>query len=369
MINDPGQPPLASDFYAQQQMLLEITRRISREPNIDPLLFFPQVLKSLSKYLNLKQMGIYLLDDYKKQLHLIEQLGLPPRQPGWRILRLNDNSPLDACLSSGQPQSGHMPALGWIMAAPIVGVDMAVGIITIICPREPDRESWRQWKDFLSILGYLLGIAMEHAGLVNELLRQIEVVNYLQRQEFERASLLEDQNRSLQRLIITDPLTGLVNRRHLSEKLEREIARHQHTGDPFCLCLIDIDHFKSVNDTLGHSAGDQALVLLAEWLTQGLRRADVVSRYGGEEFVIILTNCDLNAGIRIAEQLRIKVETASQTPPFDRQGGFTISAGILQYQNSMSLAQLLDLADAAMYRAKRAGRNRVEHVRLPDHLI
>jgi diguanylate cyclase (GGDEF)-like protein len=349
------------DFYAQQRVVLEITRRISREPNIDPLLFFPQVLQSLSKYLNLRQTGVYLLDDHKKQLHLIEQLGLSS-QPGWKIIRLNDNSPLDACLRTSQPQSGHMPLMGWVVAAPIVGVDLAVGAIAIIYSQEPNRESWRQWEGFLSTLGHLLGIAMEHAGLINELLRQIEAVNYLQQQEFERAIILEDQNRDLQRLIITDPLTGLVNRRHLNEKLEREIARHHHTGSPFCLCMIDIDHFKSINDTLGHSAGDQALVLLAEWLTQGLRRADVVSRYGGEEFVIILSNCDINAGMRIAEQLRSKVETASQAAPFGQQGGFTISAGVIQYQDHISLQQILDLADAAMYRAKHAGRNRVETI-------
>jgi diguanylate cyclase (GGDEF)-like protein len=351
-------PPAA--FCNQEQARQENVHRNSREPNIDPLHFFPHVLKVLSKYLNLKQVGIYLLDDHKQQLHLIEQIGLPSQQPAWRIIRLHECVPLDTCLRSAQPQSGHIPTLGWVMAAPVVGVDMAVGAVTIVCAQEPSQKNWQQWKSFLSILGYLLGIAMEHSGLINELLRQIEAVNYLQRQEVERVIHLEDQNRNLQRLIITDPLTGLVNRRHLSEKLEREIARHQHTGSPFCVCVIDIDHFKSINDNLGHSAGDQALVLLAEWLTQGLRRADVVSRYGGEEFVIILTDCALNAGMRIAEQLRSKVETASQVAPFDSQGGFTISVGVVQYQDSMNQPQLLDWADAAMYRAKRAGRNRVE---------
>ncbi|MDR1397370.1 MAG: GGDEF domain-containing protein [Desulfarculales bacterium] len=355
-IIDPG-----SVLEAQQQIILEIARRISREPNIDPLIFFPQVLKSLNKRLKLEQMGIYLLDDHKQHLHLIEQFGLPA-QSGRQIVRLNDSNPLAACLRAGQPQYGHMPGLGQVMAAPIVGVELSVGTVAIIRSQGTVSENWPEWESFLATLGYLLGIALEHTGLINELLRQIEAVNYMQQQELERASLLEDQNRNLQQLIITDPLTGLVNRRHLDTVLDHEIARSQRTGTNFCLCLIDIDHFKSINDNLGHLAGDQALVLIAKWLTEGLRRVDVVSRYGGEEFVIILSDCLLNAGIKVAEQLRAKVEQASQTAPFALYGGFTISAGIIQYQAGMDLHQLFDSADAAMYRAKRAGRNRVEAV-------
>jgi diguanylate cyclase (GGDEF)-like protein len=349
----------ASVLEAQQHIILETVRRISREPNIDPLLFFPQVLKSLNKRLRLMQTGIHLLDDQKQHLHLIEQFGVPA-QPGWQIIRLSDANPLAACLRGSRPQYGHMPGLGSIMAAPIVGVELSVGTITIIQPQEIAYERWLEWENFLATLGYLLGIALEHTGLINELLRQIEAVNHMQQQELERASLLEDQNRNLQQLIITDPLTGLINRRHLDTMLEHEIARSQRTEAPFCLCLLDIDNFKSINDNLGHLAGDQALVLMAQWLTEGLRRADVVSRYGGEEFVLLLSDCDLNAGIKVAEQLRAKVEQASRIVPFALRGGFTISAGVIQYQQGMESRQLLDSADAAMYRAKRAGRNRVE---------
>jgi diguanylate cyclase (GGDEF)-like protein len=189
----------------------------------------------------------------------------------------------------------------------------------------------------------------------------------MRQQELERTNILEVQNRNLQQLIITDPLTGLVNRRHLDAMLEHEIARSQRTGASFCVCLIDIDHFKSINDNLGHLAGDQALTMMAQWLTESLRRVDVISRYGGEEFVIILSDCGLNAGLRIAEQLRGRVEHASRVDPFAQHGGFTISAGVAQYHQDMDLRQLLDFADAAMYRAKRSGRNRVEAASaLPD---
>ena len=351
--------------------LLGITSQISREPNIDPLVFFPYVLKIISQALKVKQLGLHLLDDQLKQLHLIEQMGAGG---GWQIVRLQDASPLVSCLQSGQPEFGAISGLGQVLAAPIVGVDLPVGSVSIVLPGELDDEPKEQWRTFMATAGYLLGIALEHTGLINELLKQLESVHSMQRLEYERACSLEDQNKDLlqtnvhlQHLIITDPLTGLVNRRHVVEVVNREIERSKRSGSPFCLCVLDVDRFKAINDNLGHQTGDQALVLLADLLIGGVRRVDVVGRFGGEEFVIILANCELKMGVNVAEHLRAKVEKESVTGPFAVRGGFTVSIGVAQYQEDMSMEQLLSMADAAMYRAKEAGRNRVEAAPLSNY--
>ncbi|MFN4289434.1 MAG: GGDEF domain-containing protein [Permianibacter sp.] len=155
-----------------------------------------------------------------------------------------------------------------------------------------------------------------------------------------------------------DALTGVGNRAALEQTLATELGLAQRHGGPFSLLLIDIDHFKAINDRFGHAAGDEALRTVAKRLTELTRSSDAVFRYGGEEFVILLRNTDVKSAAILAERLRAAIECAPVRCN-DHVINVTISSGLTGYQRNASSEQLLELADRALYRAKDEGRNRV----------
>ncbi|MFT3856303.1 MAG: diguanylate cyclase [Aquabacterium sp.] len=162
----------------------------------------------------------------------------------------------------------------------------------------------------------------------------------------------------IQVLATRDDLTGLYNRRHMLEQLNIERHRSNRTGRPFCIALIDIDHFKVVNDTYGHGVGDEVLGHVASAISVGLRETDVVARWGGEEFLVMFTDTDCETAEmvlgRILRALSCSVVSGAQ--PDLR---VTFSAGVTAFESDELLTRTVDRADRALYRAKAAGRNRV----------
>lgn len=174
---------------------------------------------------------------------------------------------------------------------------------------------------------------------------------------------LTAQNEELQRLASSDALTGLANRRVLIESLGAEGNRVRRYGGTLSLLMLDIDHFKQVNDTWGHAAGDEVLRAVARIVKQSLRDVDISARYGGEEFVIVLPETALAGAVQIAERLRLAIATTPVTlaePSAGQKVTVTVSIGIAEAASLESGETLISRADAAMYRAKEGGRNRVE---------
>lgn len=164
-----------------------------------------------------------------------------------------------------------------------------------------------------------------------------------------------------ERLAITDPLTGLVNRRHLFETGMQEMARARRYDQPMALLLLDIDYFKRVNDTWGHPVGDGVLKGLAARMVASVRNQDAVGRLGGEEFAVILPETDLHGGGLLAERMRTSVEETPILTTDDGQAvSITVSIGIAALRpDDVSFETLLSRADKGLYRAKEAGRNRI----------
>ena len=165
----------------------------------------------------------------------------------------------------------------------------------------------------------------------------------------------------------TDPLTGVANYRFFSEALEQEIERSQRNGRPTSLLMIDIDHFKKVNDTHGHEIGNQALIHVAGLISRQVRKLDIVCRYGGEEFAVILPETDLYAGIPVAERIRLSLaDTPLNLDTFDLT--LTTSLGLATYQpySLSSAEELITQADHYLYEAKQRGRNQVCHADAPS---
>jgi diguanylate cyclase (GGDEF)-like protein len=175
---------------------------------------------------------------------------------------------------------------------------------------------------------------------------------------------LEGSNRELNLVASRDPLTGLGNRRALEEDLQTLKARVNRYGHSYCMSLLDIDNFKSYNDTCGHQAGDLALQAVAEQLKDQIRSGDSLYRYGGDELLCIFPEQSLNMANVAVERMRVAVQGLAILHPANPGGVITLSAGlaVMNPDQLRSVGEVLKDADEALYRAKSLGRNRVERV-------
>ncbi|CAN5320452.1 GGDEF domain-containing protein [soil metagenome] len=162
----------------------------------------------------------------------------------------------------------------------------------------------------------------------------------------------------IQAMALRDELTGLVNRRHMQALLEQETLRCARTGRSYCVALLDIDHFKRINDRHGHAAGDAALRAFASAAQAAIRSADVLARWGGEEFVLMLADTTMPLALAGLERLRAQV-AAMEIAVGGKYVQLTVSAGLTEHLAGETLAQTLERADKLLYEAKAAGRNRL----------
>ncbi|MGB0122321.1 MAG: GGDEF domain-containing protein [Silvibacterium sp.] len=213
---------------------------------------------------------------------------------------------------------------------------------TMIWPPLPDRLHPDSVQAFYSVLGYVMGLGSCFA------------VVWL---------AMCAQRHNLHIMATTDGLSGLMNRRAFDEVLQRELRRSQRSHEPMALLLIDLDHFKAINDEYGHPVGDEVIRRVSQLLYINTRATDAVARYGGEEFAMILRGMLLAQAESIAERLRTQIEAMAGLPESIR---VTASIGIALKDAGDSVTSLLKRSDDALYLSKRAGRNRVSTKRLAD---
>lgn len=189
-----------------------------------------------------------------------------------------------------------------------------------------------------------------------ELLARLDLHLRLRRLQAE----LREKNATLARLSTTDPVTGLRNRRYATEFLALEVLRAVRYHTPLAVLLLDLDHFKRVNDTHGHRVGDAVLQVVADTLRATLRSTDVAGRYGGEEFLVVLPQTERAGAVALAERVRAAIEETAIDVGGPAPVSVTVSIGVAALdERTGSAEQLVELADAALYAAKDAGRNRV----------
>jgi diguanylate cyclase (GGDEF)-like protein len=196
------------------------------------------------------------------------------------------------------------------------------------------------WTQYDHITGIAIGVSMGLTWLVSAWL----------------VFAMTEQSRRLRGMAITDSLTGAYNRRYLELQAETCVRTRDRYGRPTSLLLLDLDHFKLINDRFGHTVGDVALQRLVALVQQRIRKTDILCRFGGEEFVVLLTETNAANALHVAEALRRTVERASILP----EGSMTISVGVCDLNEVRDMEHWFELADTALYQAKRNGRNRVE---------
>jgi diguanylate cyclase (GGDEF)-like protein len=197
----------------------------------------------------------------------------------------------------------------------------------------------------------------ELVAKINALLRIKSLQDELKKKNQELGEVLK----TVERMAITDPGTGLFNRRHFTEFLEREFARAKRFNSPLACVMLDIDHFKQINDTYGHQTGDQVLYEIGHILQQNIRQIEIAARYGGEEFVLLLPETPLSEAVKPARRLLEQV-AGHHFQGLDRNRMVTVSIGLSALPDPLIQTKddLIRCADFALYKAKRGGRNRIE---------
>jgi len=201
-------------------------------------------------------------------------------------------------------------------------------------------------------VGYLPKNRLCQENLVNTIDAALE--------KWRRMQQAKADQEQLERLAKFDSLTGLYNRRAIFHRLDGQIKHAGRYNEEFSLIMLDIDHFKKVNDQYGHLTGDDVLQEVATLVRQNIRDTDTAGRYGGEEFIIILPRAHLASALNVAERIRRAIETAEMKDSKGNVFSITVSQGLSCYQPGQGEYSLISRADAALYRAKESGRNRVE---------
>jgi len=273
-----------------------------------------------------------------------------------------------ACLTGGI----WSPAMIWFATVPILSVllcgNRSGGFWTIASSITVSIFALAEWDNWalpteLEPAGFLL---VQFTGLVGLMLCVFLLVSVLKRMEFGARQLLREANAKLELQAATDGLTGIPNRHRFDAALQQEWARHERTGLPLSVALIDADFFKAFNDEYGHLAGDECLRTVARAIRASVRRpTDFCARFGGEEFVVILPNTDEQGALRVAELLRTHVRTLAIPHALSKVSPYvTVSIGIATTipTQEMSHLDFLHDVDMALYRAKESGRDRIVQV-------
>lgn len=338
IVRDITKRKQAEEDLKQRQLelsiLYNVSSAVSKTIEMDKL--FDIILNKLTEFETFKvekKAGILLVED--SRMELAAHLGHPNS-----FLELHKNMTTADCLCGLAARTGEIiissnsefdcnhtiryPGMnphGHIIV-PLKVRARVVGVLYLYTP--PDVVIDENKIDILSSLGSLIGIAIDNAKLYEE-----------------------TKSYSLH-----DPLTGLSNRRMMQMVFDKSLAQAKRSNNPFSVILMDLDHFKKYNDTFGHAAGDELLVKFAKLIIRKMRQIDLAFRYGGEEFLVLLPDTDVNMAFKAAERVRKAVENDLT---------ITVSLGVASYEKGIEREEdLIKIADKALYKAKEKGRNRVE---------
>ncbi len=289
-----------------------------------------------------------------------------------RALQHCHNSQTDERLKQEVGETGQkLP--GSIISVPVFAGNLElVGVLNV---SHPEPYFFTEWHiRLLEIYKNILGQLISNFRLFQKMDAEIAARTAKLQQSYEDVKRLKEH---YQNISVKDDLTGLFNRRHFYNHASVALARFYRYHEPMCILLLDLDHFKKINDTYGHAVGDDVLVTVADTLKKEVRECDILVRFGGEEFVIIFTNTSCDNGIHFATRIRKKIaelKLAVTNPPLS----VTVSIGLFcldstcystdKTESEMSIDNVVHYADTALYQAKKQGRNCVVRYCQPDNV-
>lgn len=305
-------------------LLFDITRSLNGTLELDELL--ARLSELVGTTLGFEAFGILLLSEDRSDLVVHADWSRTVGKVGTSV---GDDGPWAEAMASGHAVFRRSPG-GSSLTVPMMHKGAAIGVVHLTRPPGKDFA-----PEEIQLLGNIAGLAA--LAIANARLYEQTVA-----------------------LSITDPLTGVFNRRHLHSQLETELSRAERSGEEVTVIMIDLDHFKQLNDTCGHTVGDEVLRDVAQLLRAQVRRMDTVARFGGEEFAIVLPRLQRTEAVEVAEKLRVAV--GSQTfrgGTYQPAGRVTLSLGTATFPwDGSDVYGLLNAADSALYASKRKGRDR-----------
>jgi len=354
-------------MLAETSATLETLGSVGREitASLDAAAVFDALQRHVHQLLDATFFAVYLIDDSQPRLTMAFGIEAGQRLPVRSVAMDSATSKLARCARERQelvlnlaPEHddpnripGTLATLSLLYAPLMVG-ERLLGVMTIQSP-QAQAYGARERSIFRALCAYG-AIALDNAAAyASAAAAQRRADEALQALRQTQAQLIT-QNRQLERLAVTDQLTGLANRLRLDQALEDERLRTERYGGSFCVVLLDIDHFKLVNDRFGHQMGDQVLTGFARMLEAHTREVDVVGRWGGEEFLVICRD-----GLEAAQLLAEKLRRAIESHVFALVGRKSASFGVALFRRGETVAEAIARADAALYQAKQGGRNRV----------
>jgi len=329
--------------------LLDISRSIA--PLLDPEHLFQTILDKSLQLLNAEQGSLMILD------HNTSELLVEARKGYAEVVSTGMRLKTEECIAGKVVESGRPLLVKDIERDPVI--------------KQPNRPHYKT-RSFISMP---IKIEDRVEGVINVSdkmdghtfdeydLKLLESFTANAAIAIQR-SLFYKQTESLKELSITDPLTGLYNRRHINDRLKEEVTRFKRYYHPFSFLMMDIDNFKAYNDTFGHIKGDQVLKVLADTVAGSLRTIDIAGRFGGDEFVVILSQTPKVDAISIANRLKEKINAVlSKFNVEESSEKMTISMGLTTFPDDTSfLEEILEKTDEMLYLAKKGGGNRISHL-------
>lgn len=326
-------------------LIYEIGQEVNSIIDLDKL--YANITETLKKYLRIHEFAILVYDDKGEELHVKAAYGFPDQEAIFRTTFHKGEGITGLVAETGKKiyikdtnkeerflnYKGERPAeASSFLSVPLTYKDDVLGVINF-ARRGVGSFTYHDVKMFTQVAGQV-ALALANARL------------YTRTRE----------------LSVMDELTGINNRRHFHQMLQMEWKRAVRFKRSISLIMIDVDHFKTYNDTFGHLQGDEVLKKIGSLLKKNLREVDTVARFGGEEFVLLLPDTDKRGAVAVAEKVRLLVEAHKFTTDAHKETRrITISSGIATYPHDVSeMDDLIDHADIALYRAKEGGRNRTE---------